>query len=423
MAHLHEVRDTDTHFVIDPTTRKITNNSLKSVLMRGDHNSEIFTFEIPKLIEAHDMSACNRVEIHYNNISSDKTESSRDFHKVIDIQASEEEPETLVFSWPIHGNATMYAGNLSFRIRFGCVDESGVWLYKWHTEVFSGITISDGFDNTEAVIEEYADAIAAWEADLDSAEERLLAAEVNATDALMLATSANATAEKAKTIAKGRATGYVFDTYDDMQGWLWGTEDGDLDNESAEHRAMLNLGDNLYIRDKGVPDYWWDGKKERELETQKVDLTEYVKNTDYAANGDAGIVSIPSVDLGVYGIAKHPKQNVFPGGIIVKMASNSDIDRRSQTYKPIVPNNLDYAVHSVLGKHPLFEEYYTGDIYEDGQAAAYGEGDYIGQIRLQGGNRDHPKRVWMYIGIDTDDPETGIPVWLDLLSGETWAPW
>jgi hypothetical protein len=44
----------------------------------------------------------------------------------------------------------------------------------------------------------------------------------------------------------------------------------------------LNMGDNLYIRDTGVPDYWWDStsKQAYPLETQKVDLSEYVKTDD-----------------------------------------------------------------------------------------------------------------------------------------------
>lgn len=72
-------------------------------------------------------------------------------------------------------------------------------------------------------------------------------------------------AEEAKTIAKGRATGYVFDTKSDMDVWI-------ADSNNA---AKLVLGDNLYIRAKNIPDYWWDGSAAQELETQKVDLTEY----------------------------------------------------------------------------------------------------------------------------------------------------
>ena len=67
-------------------------------------------------------------------------------------------------------------------------------------------------------------------------------------------------------VAKGRATGYVFDTKADMDTWLTNSENID----------KLTLGDNLYIRTKDVPDYWWDGSLAQELETQKVDLTEYM---------------------------------------------------------------------------------------------------------------------------------------------------
>lgn len=36
----------------------------------------------------------------------------------------------------------------------------------------------------------------------------------------------------------------------------------------------ISIGTNLYIRDTGVSDYWWDGGKAQPLETQKVDLTD-----------------------------------------------------------------------------------------------------------------------------------------------------
>lgn len=79
------------------------------------------------------------------------------------------------------------------------------------------------------------------------------------------------TAEKAGAIARGKATGYVFDTSEDMQLWL----------ENEANKKLLNLGDNLYIRAINVPDYWWDGNAAQPLETQKVDLTEYMKKSDY----------------------------------------------------------------------------------------------------------------------------------------------
>lgn len=66
-------------------------------------------------------------------------------------------------------------------------------------------------------------------------------------------------------IAKGRSTGYVFNTEADMNTWL----------SDSENSSQLHLGDNLYIRELDVPDYWWDGTTAQPLETQKVDLSEY----------------------------------------------------------------------------------------------------------------------------------------------------
>lgn len=68
-----------------------------------------------------------------------------------------------------------------------------------------------------------------------------------------------------ESIAKGRATGYVFDTASDLDLWL--------QNES--NVSKLVLGDNFYIKEIDVPDYWWDGTRKQQLETQKVDLSEY----------------------------------------------------------------------------------------------------------------------------------------------------
>jgi hypothetical protein len=87
------------------------------------------------------------------------------------------------------------------------------------------------------------------------------------------------TADEAVEVAKGRATGYVFDTVEDMTAWL----------ADSENTGKLNLGDNLYIRATDVPDYWWDGEQAQQLETQKVDLTGYVKDTDYATTDKGGV--------------------------------------------------------------------------------------------------------------------------------------
>ena len=173
MSHTHNVVDTDKHFIIDALTRAITTQSEKLTLMQGDHNSEIYTFEIPKVIEGHDMSLCNRVEIHFNNVSNDKVSKSADIYYVSDLRVDETDPEKLAFSWLVSGNATKYAGALAFRVRFCCIDKNGNYTYKWHTEIFKGITISDGLDNTAAAEEDFSDAFSAWEARFEAMEKAI----------------------------------------------------------------------------------------------------------------------------------------------------------------------------------------------------------------------------------------------------------
>ena len=79
------------------------------------------------------------------------------------------------------------------------------------------------------------------------------------------------TSKQAEIIAKGRATGYVFDTVADLDLWL----------QDETNKSKLVLGDNFYIVATDVPDYWWDGTDKRELETEKPDLTTYAKKEQF----------------------------------------------------------------------------------------------------------------------------------------------
>lgn len=159
MAHNHNIADTDLHFSIDPITRVIKDESaVKKSLVQFDHNSERVAFDLPRKIENHDMTECNRVEIHYINISS--SDSYEGVYEVTDLKASEDE-NTATFTWLISQNATRIAGSLNFLIRFACV-EDGVVKYLWNTKIFKGIAVSDGMDNGDVVVEQYADILNEW---------------------------------------------------------------------------------------------------------------------------------------------------------------------------------------------------------------------------------------------------------------------
>ena len=164
MAHIHSVYDTGEHFVIDPLTRAVTNaDGKKIVLIQHDHNSERFTFEMPKTVEGHDVLSCNQVQVHY--INTDGKQASADVYEVDDIQVSPADDNVAVFSWLVSGNATKYAGVLDFVVRFACVTADKV-EYLWQTARYSGIKVDGGICNSDAIAEEYSDILAQWYARL-----------------------------------------------------------------------------------------------------------------------------------------------------------------------------------------------------------------------------------------------------------------
>ena len=159
MAHIHDVTDRDPHFEINPITREITNLSKEKIrIMQYDHNSERFTFDIPRYVDGHDMSTCNRVEIHFKNTSSATKEVSADLYKVEDMQISPDDENVVIFSWLIEGISTMYAGPLDFHISFKCITDTTI-DYVWGTDIFRGISVGDGLNNGEAVANKYSDFI------------------------------------------------------------------------------------------------------------------------------------------------------------------------------------------------------------------------------------------------------------------------
>lgn len=163
MAHKHPIYDTDPHFKIDGDTRVIINASdVKVALMQGDHNSERFTFEIPRYVDGHDMSLCNICQIHYLNVASSTRATNAGIYEVEDLQFDpKDEQNRVVLSWLISSNVTMYVGSLSFVIRFGCSTD-GLIDYIWNTAVCSGITISSSICNSETVVQDYADILEQW---------------------------------------------------------------------------------------------------------------------------------------------------------------------------------------------------------------------------------------------------------------------
>ena len=164
MAHNGIVYDSDPHFKINVDTRQISNESTKKTsLIQFDHKSERFSFEMDRFVEGHDMTECNRVEVHFTNIGTKADEVSEDVYDVVDVHTDTDDENKIVFSWLLSSNATKYEGKLKFLIRFACTSDDGTVEYAWHTAKFNNITISKGLNNGKSVVDTYSDILAQWE--------------------------------------------------------------------------------------------------------------------------------------------------------------------------------------------------------------------------------------------------------------------
>lgn len=78
----------------------------------------------------------------------------------------------------------------------------------------------------------------------------------------------------------------------------------------------------------------WDG-----INLKAIGSSNYVKNTDYATTTKGGVIKTNTS----FGNAMNNE-----GSLYLVRATTAQIDARSSKYNPIVPDNLDYAVRSVL---------------------------------------------------------------------------
>lgn len=166
MGHIHNVTDSDNHFTINAITRAIKNeSSRKTTLIQHDHNSERFSFDLPRYIDGHDMLLCDVVQVHYINVDAATKEQHTGLYEVTDLKALAGAADTLTCSWLISNHATGLVGSLHFLLRF-CCTEGGAVTYAWNTAICDAVSVSAGIDNGETVVQPYPDIIAEWRAEL-----------------------------------------------------------------------------------------------------------------------------------------------------------------------------------------------------------------------------------------------------------------
>lgn len=148
--------DGDPHFIINPISREIVNNSKKTDLIQFDHNSERITFECPHFIEGHDMTFCNKVVIDYS------VGESKGVYEVNDLTVKENDSDTVVFTWLISSNVTTTLGKIKFALTFKCVLPDGTVTYKWGTKRNDTLQCLETEQGNAWVAYDYPDILEQW---------------------------------------------------------------------------------------------------------------------------------------------------------------------------------------------------------------------------------------------------------------------
>lgn len=169
MAHNHALTDSNARYIIDPVTRTMRTENDQPVVIQFDHDSERLTFELPRYIDGHDATLCDKVRVHYINVDTVTKDQYRGLYDVRDLQVSPDDPEKAICSWVISRNATQYVGSLSFILRLACTDDDGEEVYGWSTAKYASLYVSEGINNDDAIVEEYADILTQWQRELVAA--------------------------------------------------------------------------------------------------------------------------------------------------------------------------------------------------------------------------------------------------------------
>ncbi|KAA6382086.1 MAG: hypothetical protein EZS28_022390, partial [Streblomastix strix] len=139
--------------------------------------------------------------------------------------------------------------------------------------------------------------------------------------------------QEVRDIASGKSKGYVFDSQSDLNDWM----------AIQDNVANLAIGDNLYIVDQQVTDYWWDGTNLRELETELPDMTNVI-TTLGTATGSGNAIT----DLSIDGNILTPAKNTT----FVTTGSDQSITGMKTFTSTIISNGIQYSGYDNTSEFP-----------------------------------------------------------------------
>ena len=191
-------------FVIDSELRTITiPSNIQNVGVESDSDVRRLCFQMPKQYGEVDLSAFD-VRVNYLNANKEG-----DVYVVTDKEVS---GDHMTFSWLLSRNAMAYKGTIRFIVCLKKTDDEGVTQQEFNTTI-AQLTVLEGLETTEKMIQENKDLIEAILKQLDAAQDTAdeakaaaQAAQTTANTAKTNAATAQSTANTAKTNASNAQT-------------------------------------------------------------------------------------------------------------------------------------------------------------------------------------------------------------------------
>ena len=369
------------HIVVGSDRYITVPESLQKIGVQFDHNAETVTFDCPRYWDGHDLS---KMKIYINYM---RPNDSFGAYLCSDAEIDSMDNTIMHFNWVISGHVTEFAGPLSFLICICDVDQNGDATTHWNSELNTQLYISSGMKCRDAILGRYPDIITQLLNRMDSVEavfaptveiteieggHHLKMVDVNGTyefdvmdgnkgDKGDAFTYSDFTAEQLAALKgeKGdtgsglRILGY-YETLTALESSVTNPSVGDAYGigSSEPYDIYIYTGINGWVNngalqgakgedghtpEKGI-DYFTDADKQ-EIATAASEMIGQATGTKQGlvmVNGENGI--------GV---------NTEDGSLYIKSATEAEINDKTHSYNPIVPNNLNYAVKAGLTSNSI----------------------------------------------------------------------
>lgn len=390
------------HVVVGSDRYITVPESLQKIGVQFDHNAETVTFDCPRYWDGHDLSM---MKIYINYM---RPNDSFGAYLCSDAEIDSMDNTIMHFNWVISGHVTEFAGPLSFLVCICDVDQNGDSTTHWNSELNTQMYISSGMKCRDAILGRYPDIITQLLNRMDSVEavfaptveiteieggHHLKMIDVNGTyefdvmdgnkgDKGDAFTYSDFTAEQLAALKGEKGDAFTYSDFTAEQLAALKGEKGDTgsglrilgyyETLTALESAVTNpsVGDaygigssepyNIYIYtdingwvnngalqgakgedghtpEKGI-DYFTDADKQ-EIATAASEMIGQATDTKQGlvmVNGENGI--------GV---------NTGDGSLYIKSATEAEINDKTHSYNPIVPNNLNYAVKAGLTSNSI----------------------------------------------------------------------